>query len=297
MTRAYLFLDRCTDRTEEIASQFSWVTTFRRDRNPADRFMSRYQVKCMDEGLAMARDEGFEWLLHVDADEFASGESGSALSAWIRSVAGREGDRTSSAMLTRLVSRMPENIEMVVLRPLEAIPTPLADDEPCWHLPYFTARGHWPSKLWNPITGVPQRLTRPIGHVLGKSIIRTSADVQALSAHRWTRQQKTARPKRLPIPTKHAGFHFHYVVTNFAQWYAKYKKFAEYPAVWDKGTPVDFPKQAWKEAVGRLGVSEAREYFRKYVVTNPRLLRWALLTGKVVRDDFVEQVLNAPPQD
>ena len=292
VSRAFLFLDRCTDRTAEIAARFSWVSVIHRDRDPADRFMSNYQVKCMDAGLAMAREEGFEWLLHLDADEFASGEDRTALSAWARSTVGRESGRVDAANLGAMLTGVPGNVEMILLRPREAVATPLANEEAPWSLKYFAVRGFWPRAMMNPLTGKLQQLTRPIGHVLGKSIVRTSADVQALSAHRWTRRQGSSRPDRLPIPSTNRGFHYHFVVTSFRHWYSKYRKFAEYPPVWEKGTAVDFPKQAWKEATAQWNVPEAEEYFQRWVLTDPRSLRLARFTGKVVRDSFVSDLVR-----
>ena len=292
VTRAYLFLDRCTDRTAEIAAQFCWVTVMKRDRDPADRFMSSHQVKCMDAGLAMAREEGFEWLLHLDADEFASGADGTAVRHWARPALGGKRDRIQDANLVSMLTGVPENVEMVLLRPREAIPTRLTNAGAPWSLQYFAARGFWPRALMHPLTGRLQKLTRPIGHVLGKSIVRTSSDVQALTAHRWTRRQGSNRPDRLPIPSTHRGFHYHFVVTNFCQWYAKHRKFSEYPPVWEKGTAVEFPKQAWKEAAAVWAPAEAEEYFQRWVVIDPGRLRFAMLTGKVIRDCFVSHVVN-----
>ncbi len=292
VSRAFLFLDRCNDRTAEIAAQYSWAKIIHRDRDPADHFMSRHQVKCMDAGLALAREEGFDWLLHLDADEFASADNESNFAAWRGCVFGTKKDRVDAAHLTRMLEKVPDHIEMVVLRPREAIPTPLAHADPPWSLPYFLTRGYWPRVLMNPITGNLQKLTRPIGHVLGKSIVRTSARVQALSAHRWTRRQEITHLERLPVKTRYGGFHYHFAVTGFQQWYDKHRKFSEYPAVWEKGTAVDFPKQAWKEAASQMSLADAQAYFQRYVLTDPRRLRLGMLTGKVIHDCFVDEMLT-----
>ena len=55
---------------------------------------------------------------------------------------------------------------------------------------------------------------------------------------------------------------------------------------------VEFPKQAWKEAAAVWAPAEAEEYFQRWVVIDPGRLRFAMLTGKVIRDCFVSHVVN-----
>ena len=56
--RAYLFLDRCRDRCEDIARSFPWVTVFRRDRAPGIRYILQHQNQCAAEALQHARSDG-----------------------------------------------------------------------------------------------------------------------------------------------------------------------------------------------------------------------------------------------
>ncbi len=293
VSRAYVFLDRCRDASPRIARSFPWVEAIVRDRDPADRYMSVHQVKCLDLALRLARREGFAWLLHVDADEFARGDARPAL---LRRAAGlchpgRSAVPTPAGHLPAMLAGIAPGTEMVVLRPRDAIPTPLPPGAPFWKLHYFQARGVLARPLLDPTAGVVRRLALPLGHDKGKSIVRTAADVQALSAHRWTRDQRRADPAPLPIPTERRGLHYHFVVVNARQWREKYRRFAEYPDHWVKGGPVRFPKQAWKEASARMSTAEAEAYYARWVAVAPHRLVRPLLLGEVVHDDFVERVL------
>lgn len=73
--RAYVYLDRCTDRSVELASRLAGVRLI--EAAPAERarfeYVGDFQAACMTHALGLARAEGFAWLLAVDADEFASG--------------------------------------------------------------------------------------------------------------------------------------------------------------------------------------------------------------------------------
>ena len=291
VARAYVFLDRCTDASPEIARSFPWVRAIVRDRAPAERFMSSYQVRCLDLALQLAREEGFAWLLHLDADEFARGDERWDRLPGLRALRrpGRRGTTAAAENLTTLLARVAPETELVVLRPWDAIPTPLPDGAPFWKLHYFQARGIHARPLLDPTTGEVRRLTLPLGHDKGKSIVRTAADVRAASAHRWVRRDADAGAGALR--TEWRGIHYHFVVVDAAQWHEKYRKFAEYPDHWEKGSPVRFPKQAWKEASGAMSPAAARAYYDRWVAVQPRALIRSLLLGRVVHDPFVEDVL------
>ena len=307
VSRGYVFLDRCTDASLRIAESFPWVTAIPRDRDPADRFMSIHQLKCMDEALQRARADGLEWLLHLDADEFACGEDrSSALARWTGSLLpGRRASAAQRGSLTRMLARVRPDTEQVILKPNDVIPTPLAQGAPFWKLYHFQISGVLKRRLLDPTTGKIVWLDDWLGHRRGKSIVRTAADVRPRNAHVWVRRD-AADAEQGRIPTEQRGFHYHYVVVDAEQWRAKHRKFAEYPDRWEKGNPVPFPKQAWKEASVVMSEAEANRYFDTWVVVPPRRLLRPRLLGQVVRDTFVEDVLReagmeavaaAPPRD
>ena len=292
VSRAYLFLDRCTDASLRIAQSFPWVTAIPRDRDPADRWMSAHQVKCLDDGLEMARADGVEWLLHLDPDEFACSDRRSPVARWAGSMLpGRRPEPAQRGSLTRMLARAKPGTEQVILKPNDVIPTPLGAGAPFWKLQHFQMRGVLERPLLDPTTDEVVQFGERLGHYHGKSIVRTAADVQARSAHRWMRRG-AADAERGRIPTERRGFHYHYVVVDGRQWRDKHRKFAEYPDRWEKGNPVRFPKQAWKEASVTMSEEEALRYFDRWVAIQPRRLRVPMLLGQVVRDSFVEDVLR-----
>lgn len=298
--RAYLFMDRCTDGSQAIAASFPWVETIERDRDPADRYMSAHQVKCLNEGLERARADGMDWLLHVDADEFACGDDRSEYVRLARRLLPlpRAAPPEAVGRLPAMLARTRPETEMVILRPKDVMPRPLAG-QPFWKHHFFQIGGEIDRPVLDPSTGEMRRLENRIGHYGGKSIVRTSADVQALSAHRWTRAQAgassdrtEAHPARIDIPTERRGFMYHFTVISAAHWLKKYRKFAEYPAHWERGAPVQFPKQAWKEASVQMSEAEARTYYERWVCVRPHQLLLPLLRGHVTRETFVDDVLT-----
>jgi hypothetical protein len=238
VAKAYVFLDRCTDASPEIARSFPWVEPVEQDRDPADRFMSMHQVKCLNSALERARADGFEWLMHVDADEFACGDTRpEAVRLTERLV--RRGGRAGlkAGHLPTMLAGVAPTTEMVVIRPRDVIPTPVAAGAPFWKLHYFQRRGMLRRPVLDPTTGAIQWLENPLGHDKGKSIVRTTADVEAETAHRWRRRVGTIR-------SEYRGSHYHFVVVDAAHWLAKHRKFAEYPDHWQSGAPVKFPKRS-----------------------------------------------------
>ena len=303
VTRAYVFLDRCTDASAQIARSFPWVEAIERDRDPSDRFMSAYQVRCLDESLAMARADGIEWLMHVDADEFACGDDRSEYvrlaSRLLRGLlpdGGTPPERIGN--LPRLLARAAPQTEMVVLRSKDVLPMRLPPHAPFWKLRFFQLGGQIRRPILDPMTGEVRQLENRIGGYHGKSIVRTSADVAAASAHRWKRRglalddEKNHAVAEESLRAEHRGFLYHFTVVSAEHWLQKHRKFAEYPAHWEKGTPVRFPKQAWKEASVRMTEAEAQAYFDEWIAMQPRQLLWPMLRGHVAYETFVDDVLT-----
>ena len=287
VSRAYIYLDRCTDTTPEIAAACAWAIPIRRDRDPLDHHMSSFQTRCLDDALVRARADGFDWLLHLDPDEFAWGDNRPGL--WQRlSGRGRGMPIQAVGSLTAMLNRVGPSIEMILMRGKEVVPLPVEPGTPFWKLPYFQDRGIFKRPVLDPTTGVVRQLDLWIGGHRGKSIVRLSAAVQAASAHHWVRAENAGER---PLKSKRLGFHYHYVVVDSEQWRAKYRKFAEYPDHWSSGRPVRFPKQAWKEASLRLNAEEARRYYDEWVAVSPAELARRVDGRRIVRESFVEEIL------
>jgi hypothetical protein len=293
VSRAYVFLDRCTDASWQIAQSFPWVRPVEHDRPPGT-FMRVYQNECAEMALEFARAEGFEWLMHLDADEFAFGEAcaGCANRASGYRLWGRRHRPETTGSLPRMLQRLKPTTEQVRMPPMEVIPTPLRDGEPFWKLRHFQVCGVLERPLLDPTTGEIKRLDKWLSYRRkGKSIVRTSADVRAADSHRWTRTRARADARTDDLSTEYQGSLYHFVVVSAAHWREKYRKLADQPSQWPGGGRVHFPKQAWKEASLVMSEAEARAYYDRWVVVQPRRLIWPLLRGDVVRDTVVETVL------
>lgn len=278
--RVYAYLDRCTDATPDILARFPDTEVVERDRAAGQRFMSAYQTDCLADALGRARRDGADWLLHLDPDEFAHGE-------------GPGGDPSLPALVRRASGRwrkLGRRVDQVVMRTVEAVPTPLEPGEGFADLGWFQDGGAWERPMLDPRDGSVRCLDHWLGSNRGKSLLRVAADAEPASAHGWARRGGG------PLVTAHAGRHLHYVVTDAAHWMQKYRKFSEYPGHWEKGKPVRFPKQAWKEASVRMSPAEAEAYFHRHVAADPAELARVAATpaGRFLRrDSSVRDVLAA----
>ena len=277
--RVYAYLDRCTDRTPEILAATPDAVVIERDRREDEPYMSTYQCNCLGDALDRARADGVGWLLHLDPDEFAHGENPG-------------GDPSLPGLVRRAATRLRglgRRVDQLILRTVEAVPTPLGNGETFRDLRWFQDGGVWEREVLDPGEGVVRTLGQWLGGNRGKSLLRVAADAEPASAHHWRRRGGKK------LVTVHAGSHFHYVVTDAGHWRQKYAKFSEFPAHWEKGSAVRFPKQAWKEASVSMDEGEAEAYFRRWVAADPAELERLAGTpaGRhLVRDDTVDRVLR-----
>ncbi|MDQ4074788.1 MAG: glycosyltransferase family 2 protein, partial [Chloroflexota bacterium] len=187
VSRAYVFLDRCTDASPEIGRSFPWVRAIERDRRPEEAYMSGYQLHCLTAALEMTRAEGYEWLMHMDANEFACGDG---RPAWLH----------LARRLLRLRSAL------------------LPKHAPFWRLHYYQLRGILNRSMLDSSTSEIRHLEDRIGHWYGTSIVRTSAGGRPVSIRRWC-----STPEGVILPTEERGFHYHFTVVDDAHWLKKHR--------------------------------------------------------------------------
>lgn len=296
VTRAYVVLDRCTDRSPEIAKSFPWVRTIERDRSDDEEYLPHYLANSITSVFGIARDEGFEWLLAVDADEFASGESPVAGPGWLAAGLrhGFESNPAQRGNLPRMLCGIAETTEVVSMPTVEIVPQQLRPDDPFWKN-HFVQRRQRPSAIRRRMPDAPggeRRLRRCwFGHDQGKTLARTSADLRLRTTHRWERASGPDAERLDVVRIEQAGFHYHFNISGADQWLQKYRRMAEYPDHWPTGKKVRFPKQAWKLATEHMSSDEARSYYRKWIAASPLELSRALLLGRVAWDPYVDRVL------
>lgn len=294
VARAYVYLDRCTDASLAILQRHDWVEAVVCDQAAGPGQLTLHQMHCASDALGRARAGGFEWLLQVDVDEYAWGgaELPPARTFWRRPSRALADVLLQKGSLCALVQRAAPDTEMILLRTAEVVPTPRHTGKPFWDLHDFQVEGVFRRPMLDPTDGKVRLLDRWMGHRLGKSLVRTQADVQAFDSHVWTRNQRVPVPECLPLVTETQGWLLHFVVTDGRHWLQKYRQLAYEPNRWLRGQPVDFPKQAWKEASQTMDESAACAYFDRWVAVSP-LRRWiARVRGRIQRITLVGDLLD-----
>jgi predicted AlkP superfamily phosphohydrolase/phosphomutase len=292
--QAYVYLDRCTDRTAELAGSLRGVRLF--TVSPAERgryaYVGDLQAACMTHALGLARRDGVTWLLALDPDEFASGLD--------RDAAPPGEGLVAACDLRRLVAHLPPEPLQVVLAPRECVPADLGD-APFWRQAYFQSRPI-PRRLHDPVTGETIVWDRFLGHDTGKALLRTTANVTGYHPHRWVRPQaKAAAPGRGPArrlvddspATVTAGSLYHFNVVSAAHWQAKFRKSASDPPFWPSGHRVEPPRECWRRASGALDPGAAARYFARWIALSADELEAHQAAGRLSVDRTVETVLRA----
>jgi hypothetical protein len=255
--RAYLFCDRCNDSSTVIAAQYPWVNVLHVAPDEAEQFpyIADLHRACMDHALGLAREEGIDWLLIIDPDEFACGDN--------------PGDTPlERAQLQPLVARSRPETVQIRLATREIVPQRLPDGEPFWRHRFVQRRGELTWNFRDPVAGDMHAWTGFLGHREGKALVRTTASVQGFDSHRWVPQQGAVWPRRpefTELPTEHAGYHLHYYLTGHHHWIEKFRKQSHEPDVWICGTDVELPKRMLRRAALSSPAGAAADYFARYV--------------------------------
>ena len=279
--RAYVYLDRCRDRSREIVEDSAIGVAIPSDRDPRTRFLLEYQNVCAADAKRRAEDDGLEWLMHVDADEFAWGQPPEVIDA-----SPDDDDPRALGDLRAMVGRADAETEVVRLATLEALPELGAKDAA--DLQYFQSPERPVARrMLDPRSGRRVVIQRLLGHDLGKSVVRTASELHPTTAHHW-RTHDGAEPRTEPL-----GTHLHFPATSPRQWRTKYAKLAFEPGRWPEGEPVPFPKQAWKQVTPRMTETEAAEYFTRWVAMAPTEIHDLVERGHVRHLPLVGRVLRA----
>lgn len=290
--RAYVFLDRCTDRCEQIAGEFPWAKVSRLDPDESERFVyiTDLHIRCMDVALAWAREEGFDWLLMIDADELAFADNLCA------DPSTADVDRLlADASLPPLLAGVPPEILQVKLTTREILPCRERAHRSFYRQSYFHGDAPFQRTFYDLVRQEKVAWTGFFGHHQGKSIIRTSAHVQGHDSHRWTPRQAVpvgARPEYAPLPTLEKGWHAHYFITCKEHWFEKTPKHLHQPAHWPCQSPVERPIQTWKDAAQSVPLAERDRYCDRWVLIAEETLRQAIEAGSVVEDIRIPRIME-----
>lgn len=277
--RAYLYLDGEDSETRQILEAYPRCTITPCTRDRKAQHLTYFQADCMERALAQAREDGIDWLLFIDPDEFA----------W-----GADMNDPSGAALDPLLSSVPAHIQQILLAPLEVIPLKSWAVRPFWEELYVMTEHNVDREIPDPLTREPRLLNRWIGHRMGKALLRTSADaVVGHGPHSWTGRRPDASSERLPLPTMRAGCHLHVPVLNGDQWKEKFSKFIDDGEVYPGGFIREFPKSSWVPASVEMDESACRDYVFRHVSLAEDRIREAEAAGLCARAYCFEQCMKA----
>jgi hypothetical protein len=283
--KAYLFCDRCSDASEAIARSFPWIQVFRLAPEQSEKipYISDLHCACMDQARILARKDGFDWLLTIDPDEFASANNPAS------SAIGR-------AHLLPLLERLKPATIQVRLPTWEVVPMRLSADAPFWQHRYFQTTPRLTWTIVDPFLDRQHPWHDFVGHRQGKSIIRTDAAVQAYDSHRWVPDQGLRwpdRPEFVALPTEEVGCHLHFFVIGQRHWLEKFSKQCHEPDVWFCGKDIELPKRRWKQIVNGLPAHELEGYFDRWVARPEEELQRLAQQGVIVEDSMLTDVLRS----
>lgn len=297
VSRAYVFLDRCDDSSLQIAQSFRWVEPIVVDDrlHSISPFYSDLFRVCADHARRMTHAEGFDWLLCCDVDEFVFANYQSSIRDWDSDLThiSLETILRSGHLPSMLVSVSPRT-EAIFLESWNIIPARSVHQAPFWKQQFFPCRAPWHPRICDPLTGQMSDIEEPLAS-RGKSIVRTSADIQCMDSHGWVRSQGfsySKRPANIPIPTEARGFLYHFYITDARHWREKYQKLSRELTVWHWGNPVGFSKQCGKRASAVLSDEEIELYLNEWVYLSTEELQSRVEQRLIRRADTVEKVLT-----
>ena len=272
--QAFVYLDRCSDRTGERADSYPWVTTIEWDRPAECRWLSDYQALVAVDAVRRAEEAGLDWLAFLDVDEFAwAGPVGSTA--------------LEVGHLGHALAQVDPTVEVARLATVEMIPR-LSDKEQTarrpWAAVYVQPEGRLARQMLDPCRDEVVILPGNIGHSRGKTVARVRSGLRLVDPHRWQRADGSA-PSEVDI-----GHHLHLVVADSGHWRTKYRKLTE-PQHWPNGEPVPFPKAAFIEASATMTAEDARAYFDEWVAVSDRELTRGLIQGTVKRWPLLRSTL------
>lgn len=249
--RVYLFLDQSTDRSREIAGKYSWIDIIEipPEEKKKHAYICDFHRSCMDLAVEWAREEGWDWLLSIDPDEFVIARPELRSSGGFR----------KTIDLRDLVSSVDPEVQQIRFPTWEVVPEA---GRPWWEQTCFQVE---PSVSYQ-LPGEPNRWRGFLGHRQGKSMVRASARAQAYDSHRWVIDQKhwgTGRPEYAEIPTLWLGCHLHYYLTDPAHLLEKFRKATFEPDRWFCGNAVEPPKQRFKDICREWDVERAAAFMEE----------------------------------
>ena len=260
VARAFVFDDGSTDGTAKTVEDLAFVTILP-SANPAayaDRlglevavaragtdYASR-QILNAQCALDLCREQGFEWLVHLDADELlATQDLGSAPNG-----------------LVALLDGVPAAKEAVAFPTLEAVQTRLEYDDVFGQETLFKrASPRLRRTVPDPYTGGTIDIAHFFGHSIGKSVVRVAAATCPASVHGF----RGAGKRLLSVTTR--GALLHYFSHGFADFVRKHRDLPAFDH-YASGTALEPHKLLWKRMSRDPAWTDDRfrDYYERHIL-------------------------------
>lgn len=280
--KAYVYVDMCTDGTEEILATLPWVevTPYRRSPDITYHEQQDIQGPCAQDALRRAQGQGFDWLMHVDADEFAWGDNPSR-------------ELLERGSLKALVGRVDDATEQIRMRCIEAVPLKGKTGSRQWEQCLFQEKHNILCRdVLHPVTNKVVHLRKWMGHKLGKSIVRPGPDIVAVSQHEFALGDPETGAVSRQLVTQDLGLHAHFFLDDAEHWIEKFRKSAWVADTWSTGDKVPFPIQAWKEYSQTCSDEDARSYYEEWIALEEAAAEALLQEGKLTRRTEIRDTVN-----
>lgn len=254
-----------------------------------EAYISELHRHCMNDALARARRDQLDWLLIIDADEFAVPEKGPR----------RNGIRAA-------LRGLPETVLEARLRTREVVACAAYEDTN-WHQnPFFAL----PERTLHPL-GDGSEWTGYLGHNQGQRLVRTSAPVQAYDSHRWTAatdRESAGMPEYRPLPAVEIGWHAHYYLASPEHWLEKFTRHNDFPQHWPAPSkdgesatlPLEQPVAIWRQCVATLtdkpgaALAHARSQLFRSSAALLQLARESLLEEDPALPNALQAAIHRP---
>jgi len=200
-----------------------------------------------------ARDQGLDWLLHVDADEVVAPRL----------------DRVEPGSLARILSGLPGDVGEALFTPLEVVQRDALLPRPLVQALLFKKR---PEAIRlampDPLSGLTLQVRGNYGHSFGKTAFRVAAAQGPESSHRFH-----AAPGR-QLASVNAGRLLHYHLYDTSDFVARLRKAGpSRDPVWERwASPC---KLAWRRLAGDPAWTDdaLADYYRRHVAFDDDRLR------------------------
>ncbi len=281
--KVFLYLDKPTDNTAEKVKDLSFVQVSDSvgvevcDRNlddwgPIGKKVTEQhkvhhcarQMSNMVDAYDQASEEGFQWLLSLDADELIC----------------PQGETSERGSLQTVLSRQDESVDAVRFLPAELVQQRETYETTVFREGTLFKRAHSSDGrrlptlveiqkrlVANPNTDTTLRLPVFYGHTTGKSAVRVNRGLFPATVHAFM------HPKR-QMQANHAFYLLHYMLYSPDDFIKKHQNFVALPNHWVAGAPISPHLRAWIRFVNSPGVTRAEieQYYRQWITYPQSLL-------------------------